>query len=326
MAICRKPYINMSGDICPCQQCPECLLNRKQLWTHRNILESYDHAKKSFITLTYDDENLPKGEESYPTLCKSHLQNFFKNLRSRLNNPVRYYAVGEYGTSGTRGINPHYHAIIYGADQEQSPAIQDSWRGSTGRGKKGKIFGFAHIGDVTQESIAYVTGYVQKKNQYNSCMYDELGILPEYSTMSRRPSIGYNAVQKFVDLFKNKPEYLTEYNDVPYSVYHGSRALPLGTYLREKIREGLDLPHDLDIYYDDITGEIIEKKIWHGKEEAKAQKAKELQILQENKLIPNSKLPEGATVSVKQFYEYQNAQSKKQFDVRQKFTHTSHSL
>lgn len=324
MAICRKPYINVQGDICPCQQCPECLTNRKQLWTHRNILEGFAHARKSFVTLTYDELNLPINEIGNPTLVKEHLQTFFKNLRTRVQHPIRYYAVGEYGTSGTRGINPHYHAIIYGVDSEQLQEINDAWRAPAGRGKKGSPLGFVYVGDVTDQSIAYVTGYVQKKNKYNKDMYEELEIIPEYSTMST--AISLSAVPNFVKLFTEKPEYLTEYGDVPYSINHGDRTLPLGTYLREKIREGLNLPHDIETYYDDETGEIIEKKIWHGKEEQKAQRKAEMQILQDNTLIPDSKLPEDATVSVKKFYEYKNAQSKKQFDARQKFIHNSHSL
>jgi hypothetical protein len=326
MAICRKPWITPPGDIAPCGQCPECLTNRKQLWTNRNILESYAHEKKSFLTLTYSDENLPTNYRDIPSLNKTHLQTFFKNLRSKLETPIRYYAVGEYGTAGSRGINPHFHVLLYGADQEQAEAIHDSWRLPAGRGKQGEPAGFVYIGDITDQSIAYVAGYVQKKNKYNKDMYDEFEITPEYSTMSLRPTIGASAIPKFVELFKAKPEYLTEYGDVPYSVNHGSRALPLGNYLREKIREGLDLPHDIHTYMDEQTGKLTDKKIWHGKEEAKAQRKKEMQILQENQKVYDPKLPEDAKVSIKHFYEYKNEQAKKQFDARQRFNHTSHTL
>ena len=264
MAICRSPWITPQGDIAPCNSCPECLTNRKQLWTNRNILESYGHAKKSFLTLTYSDENLPKNHLGINTLDKTHLQTFFKNLRSKLKSPIRYYAVGEYGTKGERGINPHYHVLLYGADQADEQKISDSWRLPAGRGKKGEPAGFTYVGDITAQSIAYVAGYVQKKTKYNKDMYDEFEIVPEYSTSSLRPAIGASAIPKFVELFKAKPEYLTEYGDVPYSINHGQRKLPLGEYLREKIREGLDLPHDIHTYMDEETGELTERKIWHG--------------------------------------------------------------
>jgi hypothetical protein len=326
MAVCRNPWITSHKDVAPCRKCPECLTNRKQLWTNRNILESYGHEKKSFITLTYNDENLPTNEIGHPTLVKDHLKTFFKNLRSRIEQPIRYYAVGEYGTSGGRGINPHFHVLLYGADQEETNEITDSWRLPAGRGKKGELCGFVYIGDITHQSIAYVAGYVQKKTKYNQDMYDEYEIEPEFSTMSNRPAIAAAAIPKFVELFKAKPDYLTEHGDVPYSVNHGSRALPLGDYLREKIREGLDLPHDIHTYIDDQTGELTERKIWHGKEEAKAQRYKEMQILQENEKVYDPKLPQDAKVSIKHYYAYKNEQSKKQFDARQKFIHTSYKL
>lgn len=326
MAVCRKPFINISSEICPCGQCPECLVNRKQIWTHRNILEGYLHKKKSFITLTYDDSTLPTNANGVPNIEKDHLKNFVKNLRSRLGNSIRYYAVGEYGTSGGRGINPHFHLCLYGADEQDQNAINDSWRVPQGRGKKGIPAGFTYVGSLQPESIAYVAGYVQKKTKYNKDMYEELEITPEYSVMSNRPAIALDTLPKIANLLKSDPDYLTEHGDVPYALYHGTRSLPLGTYLREKLREYCNLPHDTETWMDELTGELHEKKIWHGKEEAKAQRKKEMQILQENKLIPNSKLPEDAQVSVKQFYEYQNAQSKKQFDVRQKFIHNSHTL
>lgn len=326
MAICRKPWITLQGEVAPCNSCPECLTNRKQLWTNRNILESYAHEKKSFVTLTYEDEHLPRNYRGINTLDKTHLQTFFKNLRSKLKSPIRYYAVGEYGTSGERGINPHFHVLLYGADQQDKNEIADSWRLPEGRGKRGPLAGFTYIGDITHQSIAYVSGYVQKKTKYNKDMYDEFEITPEYSTMSLKPTIGASAIPKFVELFKARPEYLTEHGDVPYSVNHGDRRLPLGEYLREKIREGLDLPHDIHTYMDEQTGEIIEKKIWHGKEEAKAQRRTEMQILQENQRVHDPKLPKDAQVSVKQFYAYKNEQSRKQFDARQRFIHTSHTL
>lgn len=46
---------------------------------------------------------------------------------------------------------------------------------------------------------------------------------------------------------------LTEHGDVPISLYHGNRALPLGRYLREKLREELQMSE----VYDPNTGEIF---------------------------------------------------------------------
>lgn len=43
---------------CPCGKCIPCLINRKRLWKHRLILESYCHDKSAFVTLTYNDDQL----------------------------------------------------------------------------------------------------------------------------------------------------------------------------------------------------------------------------------------------------------------------------
>lgn len=326
MAICRKPWITPTGDIAPCGQCPECLTNRKQLWTNRNILESYAHDKKCFVTLTYSDEHIPKNQKNIPTLKKEDVQRFVKSLRYNYDDTIRYYSVGEYGTAGTRGINPHYHLLLYGIDQEHAEIINHSWRKATKRGKQGEILGFTHVGDVTEQSIAYVAGYVQKKTKYNKDMYEEFDILPEFCTMSLKPTIGANVIPKLVELFEQQPEYLTQYGDVPYSINHGSRSLPLGNYIREQVRERLNLPHDTKTFMDTETGELTTRKIWHGKEEAKAQRKKEMQLLQENEVLPDKKLTKDAQASIKHFYDYQNEQSQKNFDAKQKFAYHSHTL
>ncbi len=101
-------------------------------------------------------------------------------------------------------------------------------------------------------------------------MYEEYEILPEFSSMSLKPTIGANVIPKLVQAFKHDPDFLTEHGDVPYSIMHGSRQLPLGNYIREKVREGLDLPHDEIIYMDELTGVITTKKgmAWQRKSES----------------------------------------------------------
>ena len=81
-----------------------------------------------FITLTYNDESLPRTKEGYPTLLKKQVQDYIKRLRNahvaylkkeqrKVHNeykitgkPIRYYAVGEYGSQTRR---PHYHILLF---------------------------------------------------------------------------------------------------------------------------------------------------------------------------------------------------------------------
>lgn len=327
MALCSNPYIPPSQIPAPCGKCKGCLVNRKQLWTHRIILESRCHDNNSFITLTYDDNHLPTNEDNIPTLNPDHLTMFIKNLRSKIPNKLRYYAVGEYGTAGERGLNPHFHLCLFGVGEEQYEEISLSWQKPKGRGKRKDFepLGFTHTGSLTPQSAAYVAGYVQKKNQYNKDMYEELDIYPEFARMSNRPGIGAQHVKQLAKIIEANPEALTPAGDVPISLTHGKRTLPLGRYLREKVREELNMSHDLIEAYDPYTGEIIETKKWHAKELQKEIFKTELQDLQKN-TQNDPKLPKDAKASLKHLLEYENAQGIKNFEARQRLYKDTHIL
>ena len=102
-----------------CNKCDNCLINRKNRWKLRILLESLDHPENSFITLTYQDAFLPKE------LRKNELQKFFKRLRR--DNPeriFRYFAVGENGSETGR---PHYHVMLFGHPSTDREIIEKAW-------------------------------------------------------------------------------------------------------------------------------------------------------------------------------------------------------
>lgn len=133
-----------------------------------------EHVSLFFVTLTYNDENLPLGKDNIPSLCKPDLQDYFKRIRKV--HKFRYYAVGEYGGQTGR---PHYHLIAFGGNRE---TYIEKW-------EKGQ----AHIGEVTPASIHYVTKY---HVGYDKKTSEELGRLPEFATMSLKPAIGQNYLDK----------------------------------------------------------------------------------------------------------------------------------
>lgn len=107
-----KSVINDYIDI-PCGHCLECRLEYSRMWADRCMLEALDHKENCFITLTYDDLNIPlvdgvrpdTGEVTkFKTLDKRDLQLFVKRLRKRLGGDVkiRYFACGEYGEQTLR--------------------------------------------------------------------------------------------------------------------------------------------------------------------------------------------------------------------------------
>lgn len=59
---------------------------------------------------------------------------------------------------------------------------------------------------------------------------------PEFSTKSNRPGIGAGALHEVADILM-KFNLDTSLGDVPVTLRHGSRKLPLGRYMRKRLRE-----------------------------------------------------------------------------------------
>ena len=93
----------------PCGQCIGCRLNYSRNWAIRCVHESSLHEHNCFITLTYNDENLPLNG----SLDLKHFQDFMKRLRKKVSVPIRYFHCGEYGSRLQR---PHYHLLLFGLD------------------------------------------------------------------------------------------------------------------------------------------------------------------------------------------------------------------
>lgn len=167
------------------------------------------HEESCFLTLTYDDLNLPYGG----TLVKAHFQRFMKKLRRFAKKKMTYFHCGEYGERYGR---PHYHACVFGYDFPdkvffkeknghklyRSPILERLWHQGT-----------SLIGAVSFDSAAYVARYVVKKvtgpeapGWYQRQKIEpstgeiiQVQLLPEYTTMSLKPAIGRGWLDKFMD-------------------------------------------------------------------------------------------------------------------------------
>lgn len=109
-------------------------------------LTYHDHA--IFVTLTYEGEKY-----DYGSVEVTDLQKFLKRLRKNLEpRRIRYFACGEYGTTGT--LRPHYHLIIFGMKlcAEDTQILSDSW-----------ALGFIKVGLAEPASIRYTAEYIDKK-------------------------------------------------------------------------------------------------------------------------------------------------------------------
>jgi hypothetical protein len=175
----------------------------------RCLHESSLHDRNAFITLTYDDSNLPPGG----SLDYSDFQKFMKRLRRRVKSPVRFYMGGEYGENGT--IRPHFHACLFGYDFPDKVYFKKTTSGE--KIYTSKLleslwpFGLSSVGNVSFESAAYIARYcVQKvtgdlaKSHYEVITDDGEVIdrVPEFNHMSLKPGIGAKWLEKFrTDVF-----------------------------------------------------------------------------------------------------------------------------
>lgn len=197
------PYAIRDFIDVPCRKCIGCRLDYSRQWADRLMIELQRHESAWFVTLTYDENNVPHavrpstGEiEPYSTLVKRDCQLFMKRLRKAHlklypDNHLMYYLAGEYGETSGR---PHYHAIIFdlvlndlqlwsksnGFQYYVSEWLQSIWK-----------FGRVIVAAVTWETCAYTARYIVKKQFGKNAkeVYFENGILPEFSLVSTKPAI-----------------------------------------------------------------------------------------------------------------------------------------
>lgn len=233
---CESP-LDRRGMLLGCGDCIPCRVNRARVWAHRIELEAGLYENNTFLTLTYDDAHLPKGDNLEPKT----LQDFVKRLR-RYNDPVplRLFAVGEYGDLSGR---PHYHAIlfnfgtclrletVYGRDGKinccpHCAKVEELWQ-------RGRI----QLARVSQQSIRYVCGYIVKKMTHR--LDPRLhGREPEFSRMSLRPGIGYHAIAKLNEQSLMPWQHSSPVsNSIVSAISYGQIKVPLGRYLTKRLKQ-----------------------------------------------------------------------------------------
>lgn len=232
-----------SSDVmpCPCGQCLPCRINRRRVWTHRIILESFMHTSKCFLTLTYDAEHLPAGG----TLVPRDVTLFIKRLRKEVADhaSLRYFLVGEYGSDSER---PHYHLALFGFGCLQKLQFPE-------HGIRcfcahcelvRRVWGLGNVvlDELNRTTAQYIAGYVVKK--MTSFDDDRLGGRhPEFARMSNRPGIAAAAMDVvFSSLYDHGTGelFLTD-GDVPGALNHAGKVFPLGRYCLNKLRGKIGL-------------------------------------------------------------------------------------
>lgn len=226
-------------QLIPCGECITCKLTKRADMAARCMLETLESPYNYFVTLTYDDDNLPiadqtsykqflengeineiiftnQGDEIWctGTLIPDDMKKFIKDLRRYFeyhydHHGIRFYLCGEYGSKTKR---PHYHLLLFNCpipiiDNYDSYIDENKclhWKNPLIEEiwRKGMI----DIGEVEFSSASYVAGYCQKKlfTKTKSIDYYASGKEPEFNRMSRRPGIGMKYYQEHkMDIYKN---------------------------------------------------------------------------------------------------------------------------
>lgn len=280
--LCKKPYqkkrtgivhpVLIKGDQYrnditpfPCGQCFHCRVNQSRIWQARLILEAQDSFDSTFLTLTYDDDNVPWDYN----LVKEDLTLFLKRYRKRLGHKIRYFAIGEYGDKTWR---PHFHLAIFSEMalercimpcedmRKRNLCTQDCIaRLAWGKGN------VSVTANLSSDLAGYITGYIKEKATKKS----KINRVSEYATQSRgrhsdgNGGIGFRAIKKIADKFKDDPRAGSK---VIRSLRISGGLRPLGGYLTKVLSDQLGVSesviHSEFVKYSD---EIYSENIKEGK-------------------------------------------------------------
>lgn len=181
---CVKPYsikLNDSYADVDCGRCMQCRIKKQsalKFLAEKELLSVYKSGRgASFVTLTYDDDNIPfvhlptgnyyrglvnmcmSRNETYFTLSQKDVADFNKRVRRNMdyyNNKIPYKVIycGEFGGQTSR---PHYHIIFLGLSDALAKKFTSScWH-----------FGLCDVGPLSAGGIDYVTKYLLKSETYD---------------------------------------------------------------------------------------------------------------------------------------------------------------
>lgn len=198
---CKNPYQKKGTyQLFPCGKCSICLVRRRETWSTRMLLEFLSSGCKAlFVTLTYDDHNLKD-------LNKRDCQLFLKRLRKKVT--FRYFLASEYGDISGR---PHYHAVLFGLDENSLQLIDSSWQ-----------HGFVSGRNADFASIRYTASYcVKKMGDHNKT----------WILSSRRPGLGVPALENLTGFLDSSG------TDVVDFIQFEGKKLYLPSFIKDKLRK-----------------------------------------------------------------------------------------
>lgn len=171
--------------------------------------EFYASNFSIFVTLTYDEKNIPLGHN----VRKRDVQLFHKRLRKHFPpGDMRFYLVSEYGDHTFR---PHYHGLYFFKGSYEQTKVYDIF-------EKSWNLGFIKFGEVEEGSIVYCTKYCLKHSQTPEGREKTFRLVSKMNG-----GIGFNYVQFMKD-------YHQKSQNAKFVTFNGQRSR-MPRYFRSKM-------------------------------------------------------------------------------------------
>jgi len=234
----KRPLVFNIHDACidlpvniRCGKCLGCRTDRAREWAIRCTHKASMHDENSFVTLTYNDEHVPR-KNGHQTLYPRDFTLFLKRLRKARNHTVRFLQCGEYGNETQR---PHHHALLFNCAFHDRTLWRKNGDYALYRSEElEKLWPWGHseIGEVNQATAGYVAGYTTKIKETKS-----KNKVPEYLTMSRRPGIGRLWLEKYITDVYPSDEIITKKGTrLKPPRYYDTQLEKLNPQLHEKLK------------------------------------------------------------------------------------------
>lgn len=152
--MCLNPVKIADVGYVACRECWQCRERKVDDWVGRNIAEGKTAKAAHVVTLTYGEDRQAGGIDHIraAVLTYSDVQKYLKYLRVD-GYPVRYFAVGEYGSLKGRA---HWHIVLYWQGAVPGHRLRENFM------ERHWPHGLSYWDAVSPQAIRYACKYLQK--------------------------------------------------------------------------------------------------------------------------------------------------------------------
>nr|QJB21343.1 MAG: replication initiator protein [Microvirus sp.] len=152
--MCLNPVKIAEVGFVACRECWQCRETKVDDWVGRCIAESKTATAAHSVTLTYGRDQSTGDVDNIraAVLTYSDVQKYLKYLRAD-GFPVRYFAVGEYGSAKGRA---HWHIILYWQGEVPDHVLEENFM------QKHWTHGWSYWRECHSQSVRYACKYLVK--------------------------------------------------------------------------------------------------------------------------------------------------------------------